>query len=162
MSNSIDPQVSSLFNCGGAYARSGDWRQHGDVHFAKVSYSSVPPVTHTLSRPRTYSTATTAAAPPASFLAVQGELRSLLKSQLPTVRSQFCLYLLVMAGANAPNRSRAVRFSRPSRPPLPIIFRAILASWEQCKPAPRLASCPQIIECGLGGCSLKPVKGEER
>src|ERR1700677_1306089 len=38
-------------------------------HFAKTSHSGIPPVTHTLSRPQNYSTATTAAtaAPAASF-----------------------------------------------------------------------------------------------
>ncbi|SPE29837.1 hypothetical protein SBA5_720008 [Candidatus Sulfotelmatomonas gaucii] len=41
-------------------------------HFAKMSHSGLPPVTHTLSRPQNYSSANTAAtaAPAASFLPV--------------------------------------------------------------------------------------------
>src|SRR5258708_19019903 len=49
-------------------------------HFAKTSHSGIPPVTHTLSRPQNYSTATTAAtaAPAASFSpATRTELESL-------------------------------------------------------------------------------------
>src|SRR5580704_5245653 len=47
-------------------------------HFAKTSHSGIPPMTHTLSRPQNYSTATTAAtaAPAASFLPAKLTFRS--------------------------------------------------------------------------------------
>jgi hypothetical protein len=55
-----------------------------------------------------------------------------------------------------------MRFSRSSRSLLSIVFRAILASCEEFKPVPRLASYPHIPECGLGVSSPKPVREEKR
>ena len=61
-------------------------------HFAKLSHSVLPPVTHTLSRPQNYSTATATAtaAPAASFSPANRKWREPdhVRDGSPTIRKQ--------------------------------------------------------------------------